>query len=425
MLNRTAAVVGAVALAVGLVQSAASGTSVTLRRTVSADPANWTPTVRDSSAVPHSAVYAVERGRRTMFVGGHFTKVVGARSGRTVTRRSLFSFDATSGALRSLSDSFDGDVWALARHGSALYVGGTFTHVNGVARRGLVRVDAVTGAVHTGFDARLGGTVTQVRMVHGRLIVSGSFPGRIRALDPDTGADTGYIKAAVTGTVAANAGPTEVYRFSVNPDGTRLVGVGNFTAVAARHRMRAFMLDLGATSASLDRWYYRPLDHHCRAAKVPDQLRDVDFSPSGTFFVIVASGSVPATPSGLHRDICDAAARFETGVKNPSRPTWIDYTGGDTIHSVAVSGHDVYVQGHFRWLDNPHGSNSCGSGCVPRSGIGDIDARTGHATGWDPGKDRGVGGKDLTVTRAGLWVGSDTVHIGGEAHQDLGFFPEP
>jgi hypothetical protein len=36
-----------------------------------------------------------------------------------------------------------------------------------------------------------------------------------------------------------------------------------------------------------------------------------------------------------------------------------------------------------------------------------------------------VGGKDLTVTRAGLWVGSDTVHIGGEAHQDLGFFPEP
>lgn len=425
MLKRIAAVAGAVALSVGLASPGAFATNVTLPNTVSASPANWTPTVRDSAAISNSAVYAVEQGGSTMYVGGHFDTVAAAKATTTIARRSLFSFNASSGAISSLSDSFDGDVWALAPSGSALYVGGTFKTVNGVSRRGLVKIDAVTGAVDGSFNARLGGNVTQVRLVNGRLIVSGSFPGKIKALSPTTGADTGYITAAVTGTVAANAGPTEVYRFSVNPAGTRLVGIGNFTSVAGQHRMRAFMLDLGSTSSSLDPWYYQPLDNACRATKLADQLRDVDFAPSGAFFVIVATGYVPATSAGIGRDICDAAARFETNITNPTRPSWINYSGGDTFHSVAVSGNDVYVQGHFRYLDNPQGDNSCATGCVPRKGIGDIDASTGLATAWNPGKDRGVGGKDLTVTSAGLWVGSDTVHIGGKSRQDLGFFPEP
>jgi beta-propeller uncharacterized protein DUF5122 len=425
VLARVAAMAVAAALAVTVTATGAIATDITLPSTVSANPANWTPTVRDSAAIPDSAVYAIEQSGATMFVGGHFDTVAAPKATTTIARRSLFSFDAASGALRGLSDSFDGDVWALAPSGSTLFVGGTFKTVDGVSRRGLVRINATTGAVDRSFDARLGGNVTQVRLVNGRLIVSGSFPGKIKALDPATGADTGYITAAVTGTVASNAGPTEVYRFSVSPAGTRLVGVGNFTSVAGKHRMRAFMLDLGSRAASLDPWYYQPLDNACHAAKLPDQLRDVDFAPSGRFFVIVATGYVPATTAGINRDICDVAVRFETNIPHPTRPTWFNYTGGDTFHSVAVAGNDVYVQGHFRWLDNPQGRDSCGPGCVPRSGIGDINASTGLATSWNPGKDRGVGGKDLTVTSAGLWVGSDTVHIGGESHQDLGLFPEP
>jgi hypothetical protein len=141
--------------------------------------------------------------------------------------------------------------------------------------------------------------------------------------------------------------------------------------------------------------------------------------------VIVATGYIPQA-GGVGRDLCDAAARFDANFDpNNVHPTWINYSGGDTFHSVAVAGNDVYVQGHIRYLDNPDGANSCVTTCVERKGIGDIDAVSGLATPWNPGKDRGVGGKDLTVTSAGLWVGSDTVHIGGESHQDLGFFPEP
>ncbi|HST65742.1 MAG TPA: hypothetical protein VLM05_11190 [Mycobacteriales bacterium] len=51
------------------------------------------------------------------------------------------------------------------------------------------------------------------------------------------------------------------------------------------------------------------------------------------------------------------------------------------------------------------------------------DPRTGRALAWNPGKDRGVGGKDLLVTARGLWVASDTTHIGRETHQRIALLP--
>ena len=114
-------------------------------------------------------------------------------------------------------------------------------------------------------------------------------------MDPATGADTGYLNLGVTGSVAPTAGPTDIYRFAVDPAGTRLVAIGNFTAVGTATRYRAFMVNLGATSGSLASWYYTPLARACRATVEPAQLRDVDFSPDGSFFVIVATGYVPQT----------------------------------------------------------------------------------------------------------------------------------
>ena len=50
---------------------------------------------------------------------------------------------------------------------------------------------------------------------------------------------------------------------------------------------------------------------------------------------------------------------------------------------------------------------------------------TGLALPWNPGKERGVGGKDLYVTPAGLWVGSDTNRIGGETRRRIALMPVP
>ncbi len=147
----------------------------------------------------------------------------------------------------------------------------------------------------------------------GRLLVSGSFGKRIVALNPNTGADTGYINLAIAGSVAPQAGRIAVYRFAVNPAATRLVGIGNFTTVNGSVRTRAFMLNLNAGGTTLNAWYYQPLHEMCQAASLADYLRDVDFSPDGSYFVIVSTGFV-SRAGDLGSTVCDAAARFETSI---------------------------------------------------------------------------------------------------------------
>ena len=85
----------------------------------------------------------------------------------------------------------------------------------------------------------------------------------------------------------------------------------------------------------------------------------------------------------------------------------------------------MYVQGHFRWLDNPKGHEMPGPGSVARSGIGAINPVSGKALSWNPGKTRAVGGKDLLATPAGLWVGSDGARFAGERRDNIAFLPLP
>jgi hypothetical protein len=187
------------------------------------------------------------------------------------------------------------------------------------------------------------------------------------------------------------------------------------------------MLDLGDTQATLSPWYYPPFDNKCRSDTPTRQnyLDDVDFSPDGQYFVFAATGFVPNTFEEIGIAVCDAAARFETDNLNPFRPTWINYTGGDTIHSVHITGAAVYVQGHFRWLDNPWGRDSMGPGAVIRKGIGAVDPATGRALAWDPPQPSSQGGQDLFATPTGLYTASDALRFGGKYHRGIAFAPLP
>ncbi|HEU4348203.1 MAG TPA: delta-60 repeat domain-containing protein [Actinoplanes sp.] len=413
---------GASAALLALVGSGTADAAIALGVVVSTNPANYTPHINQG------AVYKMAEVGGILYAGGEFTSVTAAPGvgGGTVNRSNIVAFNAATGVIQPFAPGISGQVWAIVASGGSLYVGGTFTAVDGVARRGLVKLNPTTGAVDTAFNAGLtSGVVREAAVVNGRLIISGTFPGKVRAVSLTTGANTGYINVAISGSVASNAGPTEVYRFAVDPLGTRLVGIGNFTSVGGQTRYRAFMLTLGATSASLNAWDYLPLRNLCASSTTTDYLRDVDFSPDGTWFVIVSTGFVPRSGQ-IGTALCDATARFETSVPSPAVPTWINYTGGDTLHSVAATDVAVYVQGHQRWLDNPLGRDTAGPGAVSRPGIGAINPVTGKALlTWNPTKDRGVGGKDLLVTARGLWVGSDTTRIGGELHPRVALLPVP
>jgi hypothetical protein len=190
-------------LAVAAVPSVADA-SPGLGVVVNTNPANFTPNVASG------AVYKFVQLGGVMYAGGTFSSVstaAGVSPGGTFTRTNIVSFDPTSGVIASFAPSINGAVWALATDGTWLYVGGTFTSVNGVARRGVAKLNPATGAVVTAFNANFGsGRVTDAAVVGGRLLVAGTFPGKLRALDLTTGANTGYINVGISGSVADAGG---------------------------------------------------------------------------------------------------------------------------------------------------------------------------------------------------------------------------
>ena len=396
---------------------------------VSPVPASFTPHLLADATVDRPLALAAAQLGSTMYVGGKFQSVENATRTVSFQRSHLFAFNAATGAVStSFAPVANQPVFAILPVGNSIYVGGEFGVIGGITRRAIVKLDAVTGAVDLAFNARIpSGRVTEIRLVSGRLFIGGTFPGQLKALNPATGADTGYINLAITGQLPLTNTKTEVYKFAVNSSGTRLVGVGNFTAVAGQNRKRAFMLSLDAGGATLNPWYYLPLERKCvsNSPTLQAYLFDVDFSPDGSYFVFGSTGFVPTTTSEIGSSLCDCVARFETNVANPSLPTWINYTGGDTVQSVISTGAAVYAQGHFRWLDNPFGRDSKGPGAVDRLGIGAINPGTGKALDWNPSAPAAQGGRDFLATPVGLWAMSDSRRFGGKYHRGIAFVPLP
>lgn len=401
------------------------------------NPANYTPSLVATTAVPTPRVDELGRLGNTIYAGGIFERV--SQNAVTYARSNFVAFNAASGALSAIDPNFDDQVWAIEAVGNSIFVGGEFTRVDGILRRRLVKLNATTGEVDMAFNARFsGGIVRDLKIWNGpgnqqMLVVGGSMPGQLLALDPNTGANLGYFNLGISDAIPGAWGKLAVFQFAINPQGTKLVATGNFTNVSGQLRKHLFVADLtDPNAAQLDPWYYPGFAKRCWSVNIRRvaYLQGVDFSPDGEHFVVAATGFVTYVPEDIwpdgaseHHTVCDAAARFN--INNDDEPVWINYSGGDSLFAIADTGAAVYVQGHSRWLDNPWGRDSMGPGAVVRPGIGAIDPVTGKALPWDPRKPAQVGGKAFLVTEEGLWVGSDSRNFSGEPRRGIGFVPLP
>ncbi|MGH9246804.1 MAG: PKD domain-containing protein [Acidimicrobiales bacterium] len=390
-------------------------------RVVSDDPANWTPHVLNGSVRAF-----VQVGDRIV-VGGAFSEVQEAGAGKPVlARQNIFAFDATTGAIDpSFAPTADGQVAALlaAPDSASVYVGGHFSQINGVNSRRLARLQLSNGQPVPGFNVpAFNGIVKDLRMIGSQLVLAGSFSrvgGQDRtalaSLDSATGAVTPFMNLPFEST---RDGARQVIKMDVSPDGSRLVGVGNFTAVSGQPRVQIVMLDTSGSVATLAAWQTNFYATNCNPI-FDTYMRDLDFSPDGAYFIVSTTGAY-----GGSEGPCDVITRWETSTTGSGLlPTWRNYTGGDTTYAVAVTGTAIYIGGHMRWVNNPFAGDAAGPGAIPREGIAALDPGNGMPFSWDPGRARGVGVFDLLATPTGLWVGSDTDRIGGEIHRKLAFFP--
>lgn len=402
-----------VAAALGAAAAPSSAQVVNQTTVVSANPIDGTPRLPLGASGQYT-VRAYAQVGNTVFLGGVFPSASG------FARTNMASVIASTGHLTTFAPRLNGLVNAIIPSPDGqLFVGGTFTSANGTSRRGVVKM-TVTGTVIPTFNPGFTtGFVTDLQMVRGKLAVSGSIPGKLVALDPVTGKKSSLISVSVTGPVDPIAGPPRVEKFAANPAGTRLVAIGNFTAVNGQGRRGAFMLNVGTGTTALSPWYSTRFNETC-AVKVPYYLRDVDFTPDGSRFVLAATGAAfPQDNPANRRKLCDSASMWNSsGFSSNDEPLWINYTGGDSIYAVAATGAAIYVGGHMRWLNNPYGRNSAGA-CVGTvcpvevSGLGALSPATGRALTWNPRRQaRGHGVEALLLTSAGLWVGGDTVSPG-------------
>jgi hypothetical protein len=405
---------------VGLMAQPGGAVNVPQPVVVSPDPANWTPHVLDGKV---DAIVVV--GGKVV-AGGLFTQVATADDPATpIPRSNIFAFDATTGAIDpNFAPVMDNEVesLAVAPDGLHVFAGGRFTKVNGTAQKSLAKLRLSDGARITQFKGRTNARVKDMALSGGRLYIGGTFATvdgvaqvALAALDPTTGALGPDLHLQFSG---PRTGTLNVDKLDITPDGSRLIAIGNWTLVNGLQRDQIVMVDLTTTPDSVFDWATTRFQQQC-AAVFDTYMRDVDIAPDGSYFVIATTGAYRAG------SLCDTASRWELGrTGSGQQPTWVDYTGGDTLYSVAITGPAVYVGGHQRWLNNPLRSGGAGPGAVAREGIAALDPRNGLPLLWNPGRDRGVGVFALISTPEGLWIGSDTDRIGRyEYHGKLAFMP--
>jgi hypothetical protein len=410
----------------------AAPASPALAAAVSPVPASGTPTLADTGTTEQ--VRQLVQCNGTMYAVGTFTSI--KQGTTTYTRNNAFSFSATSpyAVNTSWNPNVNGTVDTIAFNGnncSHAYLGGHFTTVGGAAAKNIAEVDTSTGALTTSFKSNASGEVDTLVVAKGHLLTGGAFKGIngssanpfYISLNPATGKDDGYLSLAVSGTYSypgVKPNPTKVYNQQVSPNGNDVLVEGDFTSVGHVGRQQIFMLGLGATAGTVTGWSSPEFDgsmgNHTYQCSVKEAfyIRAAAWSPDGSTVYTAATGFEPwnSSTSSPRTGLCDSVAAFSSGSGEQAHQ-WINYTGCDSLFSVAADSSAVYIGGHERWANNMNGCNHPGAGSKPAQGLGGFHPLDGTLitnAGGTAGlysRSRGNGADDLLRTSAGLWIASD------------------
>ncbi len=313
--------------------------------TVSADPL---PTVQIDGVVWDQVVVGT-----TVYAVGSFSSARPAGSppgqGETV-RSNALAYDLRTGELLpSFAPGLNAQARTVAASpdGSTVYVGGSFTAIDGRPAYRLAAFSTATGKRITTFTAGTDGTVSALAVSAGSVYVGGSFASvnnqarlRLAAVNPTTGALQAWTAPVRNGGVAA---------LLVSPDGSRVIVGGSFGSINGVETYG---------SASLDAQTGRSLPW------AANQVVRNGGIPSGATYPV--SGITSLSTDG--RSIFASAYGFGTTGRPSLEGTfaaepstgavrWINDCTGDTYATTTVGG-VLYTVGHTHscsapgWFDN-------------------------------------------------------------------------
>jgi hypothetical protein len=330
-----------------------------------------------------------------IYLGGTFTTVNG------LSRSRLAAIDASTGELTDWAPRASTVVRALAASpdGSRIYVGGDFRSVSGVTGLGrLAAIDASSGAVDETWKPQADAAVRALATVGERVYIGGDFltvDGQSRQRLAAVGGPSGTLDPEWR--PASNG---KVRTLLPSSDGSSIYVGGDFTEINARGR--PYLASLDSEVGYIRDW---------QAAIAPNGL---------VWDLEVSGGHLYAAEGGNGGAI--AAYDMDTGVR-----LWRQWTAGD-VQAVAVLGDKVYIGGHFTSVGGNIGSTQ---GRVPRDAFAAFDAISGELDpNWVPTQEREtksdgqVWAMESDPSLGRIYSGGNFTAISGEVHQGFAQFSE-
>jgi hypothetical protein len=379
-------VVAAVVLAVGLLLASPSPASAQELSSVPDEGTVQTNGRVDSILVVGNRVY----------LGGTFTTVNG------VPRSRLAAIDASTGELTDWAPRASTVVRALAASpdGSRIYVGGDFRSVNGVLGFGrLAAIDASTGALDASWKPQADSVVRALATLGDRVYIGGDF----LTVNEQGGQHLAAVDG-VSGTLDSDWYPVAngtVRTLLPSSDGKSVYAGGDFTAINGR--TRPYLALLNSAVGNVRSW-------------------QPDIDPNGRVWDLeVSSGRLYSAEGG---EPGGAIAAYDT---NTGARLWRHWTAGD-VQAVTVLGNKLYIGGHFTSVGGEYGRLD---GRIPRDAFAAFDAASGELDAqWVPTQVREtksegqVWAMESDALRGRVYAGGDFTAISGAAHQGFAQFSE-